>query len=95
MPYSGATAGLYLLDMLTMQHQSVADLKAAAASIKFVHEQAGYHLDPAYLEAAIAVATEIANGPGDDGGGETVAPNSPPSPPTDQHEPLPMAAAGA
>jgi hypothetical protein len=89
MPYSAATAGLYLLDMLMIQHRSVADLKAAAASIKFVHSQAGYSLDEAFIEAALDVATEIASGGGDNGGGQPVVNDDPP-PPT-EHE-LPMAA---
>ena len=88
MPYHGSTAGLYILHLTTMEHKSLSEVKAAADAIRFVHEQAGFHIDPAYIEAALAVAAELASG-GDDGGGETA--DNPPPPPAD-YGALPLAA---
>ena len=91
MPAHGAVIGCYLLHLATIEHKSPPELRAAADGIVFVHEQRGHHVDPAFIEAALDVAAEIAGG--GDGGGEGVTPADPP-PPT-SHEALPLAAAGA
>jgi len=89
MPAHGAVIGCYLLHLATIEHKSLPELRAAADGIVFVHEQRGHHVDPAYIEAALDVAAEIASG-GDDGGGEVITPADPP-PPTN-NEALPLAA---
>ena len=91
MPAHGAVVGCYLLDLL-MDHKPLVELRAAADAIQFIHHEKGHHVDEAYISAALDVAAEIANGPGDDGGGEPVT-NDPPPPAG--HEPMPLAAQGA
>jgi hypothetical protein len=91
LPAHGAVIGCYLLHLLTIEHKPPAELKSAADAIVFVHQQKGFHVDGAYIEAALDVANELASGGGDDGGGSVVDGGSPPI----IDAPMALAAAGA
>jgi hypothetical protein len=81
----------YLVHLRVNEHRPMQELHWAAAAIQWVHHAKGYHVDENYIEAAI----KLAAGTPDDGGGKVIPLSPRPSPPTNNLETLPMAAAGA
>jgi hypothetical protein len=79
----------YLVDLRVRQHRPMQELRWAATAIQWVHHAKGYHVDEAYIEAAIKLAAET-----DDGGGGKVVPLHP-RPSLEGGEAVLMAAAGA
>ena len=95
LPITGETAAAYIIDLLLAEDADMARLRAAAQAITHIHDIGQMYLDQKPIAAAIKfceVVRGLADG-GDDGGGETVTPDNPPSPPANDYEPL--AAAGA
>jgi hypothetical protein len=79
----------YLVHLRVNEHRPLPELRWAAAAIQWVHHAKGYHVDEAYIEAAIKLAAET-----DDGGGGKVVPLHP-RPSFEGGEAVLMAAAGA
>ena len=97
LPITGETGAAYVIDLLLAEDADMPRLRAAARAIEHIHDIGQMYLNQKPLAAAIkfcGVVRGLADG-GDDGGGETVTPDNPPSPPANDYGSLPLAAGAA
>jgi hypothetical protein len=99
LPIRGTTGAAFIIDLLKLD-TSMDDLRKAARAVEYVHRVGQWDLDPLPIQRALELAEKAhsladGGGPDDDGDGQPVVNDNPPSPPANDYEPVPLAAAGA